>query len=1046
MDNSSSRARLRKSTRTTVTQAVLSYCPRTLRRRLADLVVVVTTCFIVHQLLYLLGLTRRTDVSSRRTRYKLPACQRVGRVDDETPISAHHVYSTDGLLHVNPDGIHPILAFIRSAEDEWDRKLDRASRTLEDAVKEYKRRYRRDPPVGFDDWWDFAQEMEDQLPDEYDSIHRALEPFWGIDPLDLARIQATQETRPDTFTLAKNATHDTNLIWTSFSNPERWEENRLLHGYDEIRKFLDPVEPALRPFRAVFSPHPEPSLMSDYHVRKAFLDAAAARKYINISDIPDAQNLGFTSACAPGSPGRPQNISLKPAPAPSASHGQRTFIYNHRLSMDPCHNPHLITQHAHYVSKNHTVTPQPTLAAQFSFSSTPLYHDIPLPSLFADFADEPTDDDALAWENKTDERLFWRGSNIGMVNGPETRWIDAHRSRLIAWANDLNGTANLLLPGSVEDEGWQRAGAGTLLKKALVNPMLLDVAFSGRPVGCDIQFCRHMETMFEWREQRDTHEEEVERHKYVLDVDGKGPSADFRKLMASNSLVFKATAFPEWWLDRSQPWVHYVPVQVDHSDLHDTLLFFRGGLYGEDDHDELAKRIAYADDTGSRGDCRHRKDIPRVDNEGNNSLYQAIHSSFPVMSPPTVSQPPSTGRVSVLVAIITNATKAIEDHYSKFSPESPIPSLDDLNRHPLDSELAPPELRNAIKLLQAACEQLSVTVTPPGQTILNRTLQNTEYSCLGVVLAFKVVDILNEKPTGMHVTELGQKIGIDARKLGRILLDGPMALLRETLADPVWGNSEATEHSPWNKYSGYNESLFKWFEQPEAAAARTQFGIGVAGWNEAVQASSVVTDFPWDTFPPGTTICDVGGGVGNMSMALAKAYPSFRFKLQDLPNVINLAETQVWPKDYPAAIAEKRIEFKAMDFFVESPIQGCDVYYLKGITHDWPDTQCIQILRNVRSALKANSRVLIQEYVLQYANRTHTTESAFQEAPEPMLPNYGVGKIREYAIDIHLMVTLNSRERTLEEFISMAAKAGLNFLKLWPAGEMSVIEFMNGNE
>lgn len=47
------------------------------------------------------------------------------------------------------------------------------------------------------------------------------------------------------------------------------------------------------------------------------------------------------------------------------------------------------------------------------------------------------------------------------------------------------------------------------------------------------------------------------------------------------------------FLDRIQPWVHYVPVQVDLSDLHDALLFFRGDLYGEGSHHELARKIAH---------------------------------------------------------------------------------------------------------------------------------------------------------------------------------------------------------------------------------------------------------------------------------------------------------------------------------------------------------------------------------------------------------------------------------------------------------------------
>lgn len=61
-------------------------------------------------------------------------------------------------------------------------------------------------------------------------------------------------------------------------------------------------------------------------------------------------------------------------------------------------------------------------------------------------------------------------------------------------------------------------------------------------------------------------------------VDGNGWSARFRRLMASNSLVLKSTVFPEWFTDRIQPWVHYVPVKVDYSDLYDILLFFRGDL------------------------------------------------------------------------------------------------------------------------------------------------------------------------------------------------------------------------------------------------------------------------------------------------------------------------------------------------------------------------------------------------------------------------------------------------------------------------------------
>lgn len=46
--------------------------------------------------------------------------------------------------------------------------------------------------------------------------------------------------------------------------------------------------------------------------------------------------------------------------------------------------------------------------------------------------------------------------------------------------------------------------------------------------------------------------------------------------------------------DRLAPWVHYIPVQNDLSDLYDSLIFFRGDPNGDGAHDDLARKIAYA--------------------------------------------------------------------------------------------------------------------------------------------------------------------------------------------------------------------------------------------------------------------------------------------------------------------------------------------------------------------------------------------------------------------------------------------------------------------
>lgn len=127
-----------------------------------------------------------------------------------------------------------------------------------------------------------------------------------------------------------------------------------------------------------------------------------------------------------------------------------------------------------------------------------------------------------------------------------------------------------------------------------------------------------------------------------------------------------------------------------------------------------------------------------------------------------------------------------------------------------------------------------------------------------------------------------------------------------------------------------------------------RFGVAMVGWVTAIEAGNVVngtspfpspademseliiyTEYPWDKLPSGASVCDVGAGIGNITLQLAKAHPHLQLKLQDLPERIVQAREEVWPKQCPEAIAENRIEFEAIDFFTQSPIPNCDVYYVR---------------------------------------------------------------------------------------------------------------------
>jgi len=85
---------------------------------------------------------------------------------------------------------------------------------------------------------------------------------------------------------------------------------------------------------------------------------------------------------------------------------------------------------------------------------------------------------------------------------------------------------------------------------------------------------------------------------------------------------------------------------------------------------------------------------------------------------------------------------------------------------------------------------------------------------------------------------------------------------------------------------------------------------------------------------------------------------------------------------------------------------------------------------------------LADEFIIQSAYRVPESEATCLQAPEPLLPNYGDGRLRQYAMDINIMTLMNGRERTLMDFIRLGEMAGLSFVKHWETAEMGLVEFI----
>ncbi|KAF8645727.1 hypothetical protein AX16_007595 [Volvariella volvacea WC 439] len=414
-------------------------------------------------------------------------------------------------------------------------------------------------------------------------------------------------------------------------------------------------------------------------------------------------------------------------------------------------------------------------------------------------------------------------------------------------------------------------------------------------------------------------------------------------------------------------------------------------------------------------------------------------------------------RIKSLLELIGKAAYQALEEYEKAGDDLPL--LDSTTAHPLDGITDNVALRKSIRLLEGACDQLVTSLAPPYHTIINRS-EDYYWACMRVASEARIADILAEHPDGLHVEKLAEVVKIEKTKLARVLMvlatrncfrevdtnvfannrlsvmllsENPISYfsrlctdeasqaalsLYETLTDPTFGPSFETIKSPFlysvrDKFSGN----FLDYITPER---RKVFGRAMLGLNKVIGSDAVLQNFPWKDV---NTVCDVGSGVGSFALPLSKTYP------------------HVWAKENPEAVEQQHVQFLPGDFFKEIPVEGQDVYYLRNILHTWPDADAVKILQSLRKAMRANSRLLIHDYVLQHVNRKDEGYVGPEIAPEPLLPNFGHGNIRVYNQDLVMLLIYNSRERTFEDSVALSAPVGLKLEKVWDLGETSVLEY-----
>ncbi len=201
----------------------------------------------------------------------------------------------------------------------------------------------------------------------------------------------------------------------------------------------------------------------------------------------------------------------------------------------------------------------------------------------------------------------------------------------------------------------------------------------------------------------------------------------------------------------------------------------------------------------------------------------------------------------------------------------------------------------------------------------------------------------------------------------------------------------------------------------ESAAHKLSGGKGLFDWLQSDPEmtrlfNSVMTSFAtlhmtglleaYD-FSYARKIVDVGGGHGKNLAEILKKNPGMRGVLFDLPHAYEGGH-----KLMAQAELSDRCEVVSGDFFVSVPA-GADAYLLSRVIHDWNDERTLAILRNVRSSIAPQGRLVLLETMLR-----PNGESIY-----PLLS------------DLNMLLMTGGCERTEQEYRSLYRAAGFELTR-----------------
>ncbi|KAJ3558443.1 hypothetical protein NPX13_g9705 [Xylaria arbuscula] len=514
---------------------------------------------------------------------------------------------------------HPIDELIRLADKNFKETLAKESTTLAQAARAYRERRGRHPPPGFDKWFEFAQENDAIIVEDFfDRIYHDLNPFWGLDPNIIRKeswdFEMTINVRNH------NASAKSDWFWTQiwlkmFKTIEHllpdmdvalnaMDEPRLVVPWEEVATYMQkadrtrkitPVDKVVSTFQD--RPDPEEGYKKPVTRKKKWEETSPFWSIARRGCPPDspARRLGVV-----GSYDKTPTFS----PEWATPHQYQGYVSNYSLSTEFCHQPDLQGLQGIFI---HPLSTRSTrvLFPLFGGSKLATNNEILLPAPMYWNEEERFTGGGYHgsdWEDKYGP-LIWRGVATGGLN-KKSNWRGFQRHRFVALNNgtklalaeaDIEAPVNFELPSASYDimaskenrlgewvSEWADVGFTDLMCEADYKP--------DPDEGEDDKTCPYTSPHFEVIDGVDLAEQFT--YKYLPDIDGNSFSGRYLGFLRSTGVPIKSTMWHEWHDSRLIAWKHFVPMDSRFGDYYGIMEYFLGYGKVRPGHDEAAKKIA----------------------------------------------------------------------------------------------------------------------------------------------------------------------------------------------------------------------------------------------------------------------------------------------------------------------------------------------------------------------------------------------------------------------------------------------------------------------